>query len=350
LESEEIKKAPPQVGNEFQEINMTRYRLLTQLATALGIMSAFMLVGCPQPPPPSESNPGVQPDTKTAKTTTIGTSLLTMQNPFFKDIADSMTAEGAKNGYTVNIQAGELDPARQKDQVNDFIVKKVNAIVLSPVDSHAIGSAIQAANAANIPVFTADIACLDANAKVVSHIATDNLGGGKLAGEAMVKALEGKGKVAIISHPEVESVIQRAKGFKEVIAKSPGIQIVSELPGKGQRDTSFKVAQDILQAHPDVVGIFAINDPSALGAVAAIEKAGKSGKVKVIGFDGMKEARQAVKEGKIYADIVQHPEKIGQLTIQTILKYMSGEKVEPVILLPATTYIKEDADKDDTLK
>lgn len=273
-----------------------------------------------------------------------------MANPFFKDIADSMTAEGAKNHYTVTIQAGELDPARQKDQVNNFIVQKVSAIVLSPVDSRSIGTAIQAANAANIPVFTADIACLDPAAKVVSHVATDNYGGGKLAGEAMVKALSGKGKVAIISHPEVESVIQRAKGFKEVIAKSPGMQVVAELPGKGQRDTSFKVAQDILQAHPDVVGIFAINDPSALGAVAAIEKAGKAGKVVVIGFDGMKEARQAVKEGKIYADIIQHPDQIGQLTIQTIQKYMAGEKVAPQTLIPASTYLKADADKDAGLK
>jgi ribose transport system substrate-binding protein len=330
---------------------MQRNHSLILLATIVG---AAMLAGCPKPETasdsPTQSNNTPTNNTPAKSSVTIGTSLLTMQNPFFKDIADSMTAEGAKNGYTVNIQAGELDPAKQKDQVNDFIVKKVSAIVLSPVDSRSIGTSIQAANAANIPVFTADIASLDPKAKVVSHVATDNFGGGKLAGEAMVKALAGKGKVAIISHPEVESVIQRAKGFREAIAKSPGIQIVAELPGKGQRDTSFKVAQDILQAHPDVVGIFAINDPSALGAVAAIEKGGQAGKIIVIGFDGMKEARQAVKEGKIYADVVQHPDTIGQLTIQTIQKYMAGEKVEPVTLIPATTYTKVDADKDASLK
>lgn len=323
---------------------MNRQRFLLALA------AGALLAGCTPKDAPIQRDDAVATTSAAKSSGTIGVSLLTMQNPFFKDIADAMDAAGKKDGYTVTVQAGELDPAKQKDQVNDFIVKKVSAIVLSPVDSRSIGAAILAANAANIPVFTADIASLDPKAKVVSHVATDNYGGGKLAGEAIVKALDGKGKVAIISHPEVESVIQRAKGFKEAIAGSPGIQVVAELPGKGQRDTSFKVAQDILQAHPDVVGIFAINDPSALGAVAAIEKAGKSGKVKVIGFDGMKEARQAVKEGKIYADVVQHPDQIGQLTVETIHKYLSGEKVEATTLIPATLYTKADADKDASLK
>ena len=280
----------------------------------------------------------------------VGVSLLTMANPFFKVMGDAMQDEGKKGGYAVNISAGEMDAARQKDQVNDFIVKKVSAIVLSPVDSRSIGTSIQEANKAGIPVFTADIGCLDPAAKVVSHIATDNYGGGKLAGEAMVAAIGGKGTVAIITHPEVESVILRAKGFKEVIAKHPGIKIVAELPGGGQRDASFKTAQDILEKHPDLNGFFAINDPSALGAVAAIEKAGKIGKIKVVGFDGMPEAKQAIKDGKIQADIVQYPEKIGALTIQAIEKYMAGEKVPAQTLIPAGTYLKADADKDPSLK
>lgn len=280
----------------------------------------------------------------------IGVSLLTMANPFFKIVGDNMQAEGRKLGYDVNITAGEMDPARQKDQVNDFIVRKVSAIVLSPVDSRSIGTSIKAANEAGIPVFTADIGSLDPDAKVVSHIATDNYGGGKLAGQAMVEALKGRGEVAIITHPEVESVILRARGFKEVVSRSPGIRIVAELPGKGERDTSFATAQDILQRNPNLAGIFAINDPSALGAVAAIEKAGRSGRITVIGFDGMPEAKQAVKDGKIHADVVQYPDKIGQMTLQAIARYMAGEKLEPQTLIPAGLYTRADADKDVSLK
>ena len=190
---------------------------------------------------------------------------------------------------------------------------------------------------------------MDPAAKVVSHVATDNYAGGKLAGQAMIDALGGHGRVAIIDHPEVESVIQRTKGFREAVSSAKGIQIVAQLPGGGQRDTAFKTAQDILEKNPQLDGIFAINDPSALGAVAAIENAGRSGRIKVIGFDGQPEARQAIKDGKIYADAVQYPQKIGELTIQRIARYMAGEKIEPQMLIPTGLYRKADAEKDPAL-
>lgn len=326
---------------------------LTKFLPGAFFLFCAALQGCNSPastgsPPVGVTSP--TPDAGKLARGTIGVSLLTMSNPFFKVMGDAMQKEGLKSGYTVNVSAGEMDAARQKDQVNDFIVKKVNAIILSPVDSRSIGTSIIEANKAGIPVFTADIGCLDPNAKVVGHIATDNYGGGKLAGQAMVDAIGEKGTVAIITHSEVESVIQRAKGFKEIISKHPGIKIVAELPGKGERDTSFKTAQDILEKNPDISGIFAINDPSALGALAAVEKASKVGKVKIIGFDGMPEAKQAIKNGKIYADIVQYPDKIGEMTIQSIARYMSGEKVPPKNLIPAGLYLKADADKDTSLK
>lgn len=281
----------------------------------------------------------------------IGVSLLSMANPFFKIMAEAMKEEAAKEGFEPPIiTAGEFDPARQKDQVNDFIVKKVSAIVLAPCDSKSIGTSIQEANKAGIPVFTSDIACLDKAAKVKSHIATDNYGGGILAGKAMIEALHGKGKIAIIDHPEVESVIQRTEGFKSILKTAPGIEIVTTLPGGAARDTSFKTAQDILEKYPKLDGIFAINDESALGTVAALEKAGRASKIKVIGFDGMVEARKAIKDGKIYAETVQYPDQIGKVTIQTIGKFLAGENVPPQTLLDTKIYTKADADKDPTVK
>ena len=129
-----------------------------------------------------------------------------------------------------------------------------------------------------------------------------------------------------------------------------GLGVPAQLPGGAARDTSFKTAQDILEKHTQLDGIFAINDPTALGAIAALEKAGRAKKVKVIGFDGQPEAKQAIKDGKIYADAIQFPEKIGILTIQTIAKYMAGEKVEPQTLIPTGLYRKADAEKDSSLK
>ena len=285
---------------------------------------------------------------------TIGVSLLTSTNPFFSDMGKAIGEEAKANGMEATIVSADNDPAKQKDQVNDFIVKKVSAIILNPADSKSIGEAIKAANDAGIPVFTADIASLSKDAKVVSHVATDNLSGGKLAGEAMIQALNGKGKIAILDHPEAESVIQRTKGFEEVInahnAKGAGkITIVAKLPGGGEKDKSFKAAEDILQAHPDLNGIFAINDPSALGAVAALEKAGKSGKVMVVGFDGQPEGRQAIKNGKIYADPIQFPDEIGKKAVDSVVKYMAGEKLPPTILIPTKLYKKADAQSDKSL-
>jgi ribose transport system substrate-binding protein len=329
----------------------TRY-----LAALLG--ASLLAVGCSRPPA-TEAPPSVQPGGGAAPTAggatsakaTIGVSLLTLANPFFKEMADAMEAEGAKHGFELTVTAGEMDPSKQKSQVDDFIVRKVAAIVLCPCDSRSIATSIQAANGAGIPVFTADIACLDPAVKVVSHIATDNYDGGKLAAQAMIEALGGKGKVAIIDHPEVESVIQRTKGFREVIEKTaPGIEIVAALPGGGQRDSAFRTAQDLLEKERDLAGIFAINDPSALGAVAAIEKAGKSGQIKVIGFDGQPEAKQAIKKGDIYADSIQFPDKIGALTIQTIARYLAGEQVEAQTLIPTALYRKADAEKDPSLQ
>ena len=287
---------------------------------------------------------------------TIGVSVLTLTNPFFKVIADTMTDEGRKHGYEVLVTSGEFDVAKQQNQIKDFIVRKVAAIVLSPCDSKSIGPAIREANEAGIPVFTFDIKCLAPGAEVVSHIATDNYQGGKLAGEAMIEALgPSGGEVVIVDAKQIESCILRVDGFKEVIEAhneaSPGkITIVAELPGDGQKDKGFKAAEDALQAHSNLAGIFAINDPSGLGAYAALEKAGKTDQVKIIAFDGQPEGKQAIKAGMIYADPVQFPDEIGRRTMQTIVRYFNGEPVEPEILIPTALYRQADAQQDPSLK
>jgi ribose transport system substrate-binding protein len=292
-----------------------------------------------------------------ASNKTIGLSVLTLTNPFFKVIADNMSDEAAKFGYRVIVVSGDFDVARQQNQVKDFIVQKVAAIVLCPCDSKSIGPAIQEANAAAIPVFTADIACLAPGPKVVSHIATDNYSGGKQAALAMIEALgEAGGKVVILDFKQAESCLLRVKGFKGVIAAhneshpTGKVIIAAELPGDGQKDKGYRAADDALQAHPDLAGIFAINDPSALGARAALEKAGKADRVKLVAFDGQLEGKQAIKEGKIYADPIQFPDRIGRETVHAIVKYFEGEQVPPETLIPTTLYKKADADNDPILK
>jgi ribose transport system substrate-binding protein len=288
---------------------------------------------------------------------TIGLSVLTLSNPFFKEIADAMTEEAGKHGFDVVVTSGNMKADIQHNQVQDFLARGVDAIVLCPCDSKAVATAIREANEAGVPVFTADIACLDKSVQVVSHIATDNYEGGKMAGHAMIKALgKSGGKIVILDFFRAESCILRVKGFKEVIeAHNKGrttgrIEIMAKLPGEGAKDRGYKAAADALQAHPDLAGIFAINDPSALGARAAVEKAGRTDQLKIIGFDGQLEGLQAIKDGKIYADPIQFPDKIGRKTVQEIVKYFRGEEVRPEILIATELYYRADGMKDSRLK
>lgn len=269
---------------------------------------------------------------------------MTRTHPFYQDLESGLRAAAGEVGYQLLITAGEFDVAKQKDQVQEFVIRGVNAIIVCPCDSKSIGTAIKAANDAGIPVFTADIACLAQGVDVVSHVASDNVAGGRLAAQAMAKALNGVGKVAIIDHPEVESVIQRVSGFEEELRNYPGMQIVAKLSGHGVKDQAYRTAEDILQTHRDLAGIFGINDDSALGALAAVEKAGRTGRVTIVGFDAVPEARGAIAAGKIYADVVQQPEEIGRRTIEAVKTYVSGRSVPPAILIPCTLYSKGDAD------
>jgi ribose transport system substrate-binding protein len=318
------------------ENNMRKSGLIwIMLTTAL-----FLSFGCGK-----GNKEAKTPEGKTSEGTkfTIGVSLLTRTHPFYQDLEAGLRAAADEYGYELIVTAGEFDVAKQKDQLQDFIVRKVNAIIVSPCDSKSIGTAIKAANDAGIPVFTADIACLAEGVKIVCHVASDNIAGGAEAARAVAKAIGGTGSVAIIDHPEVESVIQRVKGFEDEIAKTPDIKIVAKLSGHGVKDQAFRTAEDILQAHPDISAIFGINDDSALGALAAVEKAGKSGKVIIIGFDAVPEAREAIKAGKIYADVIQKPKEIGRKTMEAVKTYISGGNVPPQVLIPCGLFDKDSA-------
>jgi ribose transport system substrate-binding protein len=287
---------------------------------------------------------------------TIAVSLLTLENPFFKIIGDHLAAEAKAQGFETLIVSADKDMAKQGNQVKDFIVKGVDAIVLSPCDPKSVVPVIQEANAAGIPVFTVDIPCPDPAARIVTQIATDNYGGGREAGMAMIEVL-GKtgGKVAILHLKQAQSCILRVKGFREVIeafnAKGGAkIELAMEIDGGGARDIGYRAAEDALQAHPDLRGIFAINDPSALGARAALEKANKADQVAIIGFDGMKEGKVAIKEGKMYADPIQFPDRMGVEIVNAFVSWSRGEEVAPEILIPTKLYRQADGEKDPDLK
>lgn len=267
---------------------------------------------------------------KAGKKIVVGVSLLTRAHDFYKDLEAGMRAEAAKNNMELKVVAGEFDATRQKGQVQDFVTQKVDAIVVCPTDTKAIAGAIRLANRARIPVFTADIAAQGGD--VVSHVASDNVMGGRLAGEYLAKVLKGKGKVVVIDQPAVKSVQDRVRGFEEAIRKYPGIKIVQK-PGlaKGLRPLAKAITQDMLQRYPDLSGIFGSNDDCALGALMAVRQAKRSN-VSIVGYDAIPEARTYIASGSpLKADTVQYPKEIGKITVQTIVNYLNGKKVAKLV-------------------
>lgn len=272
-----------------------------------------------------------QPATVT-KQPRIGVTLLTKSHPFYQELEAAMQDVAASTNVKLNIQSAEFDMKDQQAQIETFITQRVDALVVCPVDSDTIAGAIKQANKAGIPVFTADIAANGGD--VVCHIASDNIAGGRLAGEYMAKLLKGKGKVIIIDHPKVMSVRDRTKGFLEALAKYPGIKIIARPPGDGERGKSMDVMETMLQSHPEINGVFAINDSTALGALAALRQA-KKDNIVIVGYDGDPEAREEIlKGGPLKADSVQSPREIGATTIKVVLKYLNGGQVPKKVPVP----------------
>jgi ribose transport system substrate-binding protein len=316
--------------------------LKERLARIALVLVASALAACSHGT--SQSNASSAPNAAPGSHKTIGVSIQNREAQFYQDMESGMRSEAAKYGYSLVVVDASRDNAKQQSQVEDFISKRVDAIVLTPYDSQAIGSAIVEANNAGIPVFTADIASTSSEGQVVAHIASDNVQGGYQAGKLICQAVGKSGSIAIVDEPEVTSVQDRVKGFKQAIAQlCPNVIIVADVDSGGTRDKASSDTGDILQAHRDLKGIFGINDDSALGALAAVRAAGMTGKIAIVGYDATPEARTAIANGAMYGDAIQYPAKIGSTTIDVINQYFGGKKPPPVVKIGVGTYTRTSA-------
>jgi len=230
-------------------------------------------------------------------------------------------------GISLLVQSAEKDLAAQTAQIENFIVRGVDAIVACPVDSRGIAQVLERARREGVAVFTADIAA--EGVEVVAHVASDNVQGGRLAGEYLARRLGGEAAVAVVDHPEVTSVQDRVAGFLEAIEASPGLTLAARPSAQGRRDLALDVAASMLAAHPEVRGVFAINDETALGVVQALQSLGRDDVI-VVGYDAIPEARAAILGGSaLEADVVQYPEAMGRQVIQAVTDHLAGKTVEP---------------------
>ncbi len=264
----------------------------------------------------------------------IGVSLLTKEHVFYQQLESGLQSEAKKQGFALLVTSGDFDLAKQQAEVDNFIVQRVDAIVICPVDSRGIGPAIERAKAAGIPVFTADIRAYGVS--VVSHVGSNNLEGGRLAAEYLTRTIHDAGSVGVIGQPEVQTGLDRENGFTAELAHHPHVKLVASLSGGGVRDRALKAAEDMLQGHPDLSGIFAINDESALGALAAARSRGRTAaNFTIVGFDATPEAMAAITTlTPLKADVAQQPAEMGVETIDAIAQHFAKHAVDSLITVP----------------
>ncbi len=282
------------------------------------------LVGCSI----TASNPG-ESDTPSGAETAVPLriGLLAPENsPFFVTLQEG--AQEAANRLNVNLivrDAGN-DIAKQNEQIQEMIDMGVNAIVITAVDSTAVAEKIEAAAAAGIAIFTVDRS-VDSNV-VVSHIASDNTAGGKMAGDYLAETIGKQGSVVELEGIAGTSAAQdRGAGFNQAMATYPNITIVAKEVANFNREEGQTVFAQILADQPTINGVFAHNDEMILGAIAAAEEAGRANDIIFVGFDAVDDAVAALETGSLTATIAQQPAEMGRLGVENAVKYLQGETI-----------------------
>lgn len=255
----------------------------------------------------------------------IGLSVSTLNNPFFVTLRDGAQSAADEAGAELIVSDAQNDTAQQQDDIQNFVTQQVNVILVNPVDSDAVVPAIEAANQANIPVIALDRGA--SGGELATTIASDNVQGGDLAGEELIR-LVGSGSVAQLEGtPGADPARDRGQGFQDAIDAQSSVEVVASQSANFDRAEGLNVAENILQANPNIAGIFAQNDEMALGAVQALgDSAGDE--VKVVGFDAIEDALSAIQDGTINATVAQQPAEIGSLGVENAISVINGESVE----------------------
>lgn len=285
------------------------------LSLLLVLLMVFALVACTS----EEAPTGTDSETKT-----VGFVISTQSNPFFVTLKDGAEAQAKELGIELIVLDSQDDSTKAAANMEDLITRGVDLILLNPTDSDAIVNSVIAANEAGIPVITVDRGSNGGD--VVSYIASDNIAGGKMAGEFIVEKLGGSGKVVELEGIAGTNAAQeRGEGFNAAIA-GQGIEVVAKQTANFDRAEGLSVMENILQSQPEIDAVFAHNDEMALGALEAIRASGRE--ILVVGFDATDDALAAVKAGDMAATVAQQPDLIGKMGIDAAAKVLAGETID----------------------
>ena len=268
---------------------------------------------------------------KDSKDLVVGVSLSTLNNPFFISVKEGIVDLAEEKGSQVKVLDAQDDTSKQSNDVDDLIQQGVDILLINPVDSSAITPAVEAANSAGIPVVTIDRS--SEGGQVLTLVASDNVEGGKMAAQYIEEISGENAKVAELEGiPGASATNERGKGFNEY-AKDK-LDIVDKQTANFDRAKGLTVMENMLQSKPEIQAVFAQNDEMALGAIEAIQAAGKTGNIHVVGFDGTDDGLDAIEAGTLSATVAQQPEEMGKLAMQAAFDHFSGKDVEKSIASP----------------
>jgi len=291
-----------------------------------------------------EEASGGAEETGSKKLTKVGLTVMTLDNPYFVAFKNSLEAESEKEGFEALINSADFDLAKQQAQIENFISKGVDVILLNAVDSQGIAGGVQQAVAAGIPVIAVDVG---ADGGTTATVMSDNYQAGVLAGEYLAERLGGKGNVVLLNGNPITSIFDRVDGFKEAIAKHPDIKIVAEQNGELNRDKSYSVMENVLSSNPkgEIDAVYGVNDPTAIGGYLAAQAAERT-ELFFVGVDGSQAAIDFIKKDETFGfTAAQHPEQEIVEAIKLAKDILAGKEVEEEVLVPVDPVSKENVDE-----
>jgi len=289
------------------------------------------------------------PDLKPSKRYKIALIMKTMSNPFFQAMDKGAQGEAKRLGVELSSLAApkETSDLEQAGIVENEVAKGVAAICIAPADSKSLIPALLKADQAHIPVINLDNridrqAAQEAGLKLVTFIGPDNEEGAGEAALYLAEKMGGRGTVAMLEGIRgVDNAEARKRGFEKAMKASPGITVVDSQSAHWELEQGESVFANMLTAHPDLTGLFCANDMMALGALRAIDAAGKKGKLLVASYDNLAAAQEKIKSGDLLCTIEQHPDLMGAWAVRCAVALLEGKQIPPEIAVPTDLITKD---------
>ena len=262
----------------------------------------------------------------------FGAVYMTLNNPFYEIVDEEIRMEVERRGDVLISRDPALSVERQEEAVRDLINSGVDVIFINPVDWQRIAPALQLAKEANVMVIAVDTNVEDEN-YVAATVVSDNYLAGQQCAEHLLEHASG-GNIALLKHSEARSSVDRIQGFLDRLAGNPNFKVVAQAECRGQLELAMPAMQEMLKRHPEIDVVMALNDPAAMGAMAAPPNVGRLDKVMVYGVDGVPETKEMICQGHMMATAGQSPRALGRHAAEQAYKLLAGEKVPKLMRLP----------------